>query len=403
MKLKKISVATFVPVGRGFSGPSDEAVSIAEYLYEKKLLGKIICPFYEAHTCRIPDGVFFTPLNKLSYRLLDRAVCHLGRLFRLKTRRIREDLFDFLLSIRLRYDSSFKTENSDLLLFLKPVFARTAATAQTKGFKTVGYASILHPYFNFEQIKKEEERFYVKDTSSYIDLKRAKNLNRFFSTIDYLLVESEMVRDVYVRYGISCEKIHVLDNTAGVNCTRFSPGKSRKNNKTFTVLHISHMNLIKGPGYLFEAWKALELDGSKLILAGKMDSTVRDIFKKISPPDTVFLGPVSNAAEWYRRADVFVSPSVSDKGPYTILEAMACGLPVIASNKCGWSTIINHGKDGFVYQYDDVKALKKYILWCYENRATLKKMGERAREKALQYQQKEWVPQFVDSIMKIAS
>ncbi len=400
--MKKISVATFVSVGRGISGPSDAAASIAEYLYEKKLLGKVICPFYEAHSCRIPKGVFFTPLNKSSYRLLDLAVYHLGRLLRFKTRRIREELFDLLLSIKLSYDSSFKTESSDLMLFLKPVFARTVATTRTKGFKTAGYASILHPYFNFEQIKKEEKRFFVKDTSSYTDRKRARNLNRFFNTIDYLLVESEMVRDIYVRYGISCEKVHVLNNTTGVDCTQFSPGKSRKNNKTFTVLHISHVNLIKGVGYLFEAWKALELDGSKLILAGKMDSTVRDIFKKISPPDTVSLGPVSNTTEWYRRADVFVSPSVSDRGPNTILEAMACGLPVIASNKCGWSTIINHGKDGFVYQYDDVKALKKYILWCYENRATLKKMGQCAREKALQYQQKDWVPRLVDAIMKVA-
>ncbi len=397
--MKKISIVTFVPVKPGFAGPSNEALAIAKYLYAKKALGRIICPDYEAEAAQVPERYFYTPLNKSFYKFLNFGVSFVNRFVPFATRRIREELFDLLIS----RSSALRSESADVLLFLKPVFPKVAVAARKKGFKTVGYASILHPKFNLDQVQKEQERFSVHEPSSYIDQKRVRNLSRFFDAIDHLLVESKIAQTTFLEYGIQKEKIHFIGNISGVDCQQFSPGTRDEDNDTFKVLHISHMNLIKGIGYLFEAWKTLGLESSKLLLGGNVDKAVDTIFKRMSPINVIFLGSISNTTEWYRKADVFVSPSVSDKGPYTVLEAMACGVPVIVSNMCGLSSIINHGEDGFIYQYNDVEALKRYILWCYQNRDRLKEMGKLARKKALQYQQNDFAHRLVEAIMQVTS
>ncbi len=395
--MKKISIVTFVPVGRGFSGPSDEAASLAEYLHGINALCKIYCPSHKVRTTSIPEKYFSSLLNKAFLKVLDLGISYLRHLYCFNERRVREEFFDYLVSCSLKRTNAA----ASVLLFLKPGFPMTAAVAHGRGIKNIGYSPILHPRFNLEQVRKEEARFSVKSTSSYVDPRRVENLTRFFNTIDYLLVESEMVSDTFVKCGVPEIKIHVLKNVIGVDCERFSPRRGIRDNETFTVLHLSHMSLIKGVGYLFEAWNALEHIHGRLVLGGRTSKTVLTVFDKISPSNTVFLGALQDTPEWYNKADVFVSPSVADKGPYTILEAMACKVPVIASNMCGWSSIIENGKDGFVYQYDDVEALRKHILWCSKNRNKLKEMGEHARKKALRFRQEDFAQRIVNKIMRI--
>jgi glycosyltransferase involved in cell wall biosynthesis len=110
------------------------------------------------------------------------------------------------------------------------------------------------------------------------------------------------------------------------------------------------------------------------------------------------LASVRDTPPRYREADVFVSPSVSDNLPNTVLESMACGTPVIISDMCGLRCIVDHGVNGFVYRYDDVDALAGHLRWCSENPEELAAMGRRAREKAVRFPKADFATQLLGAI-----
>ena len=149
-------------------------------------------------------------------------------------------------------------------------------------------------------------------------------------------------------------------------------------------LHVSFMNLIKGIPYLLDAWRdfrSRSTQPARLWLAGSMDRQIQRLLETRyrALPDLVVHGYVPDLSSVYTGADVFLSPSVADAGPTTILEAMATGLPVIASRNCGFSTLIQEGENGFTYAYQDTARLSELMSVCVEDRRKLARMGEKAR------------------------
>ena len=65
-----------------------------------------------------------------------------------------------------------------------------------------------------------------------------------------------------------------------------------------------------------------------------------------------------------------------------IVQAMACGLPVIATVNTGGPDIIRDGKDGFIIPIRDIEALKSKLLYLYQNEEIRKAMGQSAKERA---------------------
>ena len=89
---------------------------------------------------------------------------------------------------------------------------------------------------------------------------------------------------------------------------------------------------------------------------------------------------VPNAAlrEVLIRASVFVSPSIEDGFGQAPMEAMACGLPVIATENVGMSALLTDGQDGFVVPAFDAEAIANRIELLYRDRARLAAMSQAA-------------------------
>jgi glycosyltransferase involved in cell wall biosynthesis len=96
-----------------------------------------------------------------------------------------------------------------------------------------------------------------------------------------------------------------------------------------------------------------------------------------------FAKPIAEVMEFYGAADAYVGPSLEDAYGLPIIEAMACGLPVIASVRAGASEIISDGRDGFVLQNpedeEEIAALLRRLVEKPELRA---KIGEEASQTA---------------------
>ena len=65
------------------------------------------------------------------------------------------------------------------------------------------------------------------------------------------------------------------------------------------------------------------------------------------------LGYHPHPQEMLEKASVFILPSISEGSPNVILEAMSVGVPVVASNVGGIPEIINNGKNGYMFNFDD--------------------------------------------------
>ncbi|MEI8287857.1 MAG: glycosyltransferase family 4 protein [Verrucomicrobiota bacterium] len=149
------------------------------------------------------------------------------------------------------------------------------------------------------------------------------------------------------------------------------------------VLWLGQVNLRKGIQYLVAAANLLQDAPVYFDVVGPIGIAGKAV--KSAPPNVRFHGPVSRdrAAEWYGRSDVFVLPTISDGFAITQIEAMAHGLPVIATPNCG--AVVADGVDGCIVPARDADALAEAIRRYLADRKRLQTQSAAARDKSRQF------------------
>lgn len=151
----------------------------------------------------------------------------------------------------------------------------------------------------------------------------------FLSVYDTVVAISNEVRESWKKY-CNCE-IKII--STGVDCNRFIPRKSKReiSSKKVTLLYIGRLIERKNVDKIIYAYEKLkEKYDLNLIIVG--DGPERKKLELISS-DCMFTGAVSNTEDYYKNADIFISPSLYGEGLQgTILEAMSSGLIVVATN-----------------------------------------------------------------------
>jgi len=144
----------------------------------------------------------------------------------------------------------------------------------------------------------------------------------------------------------------------------------------------------KGHAVLIDAAALLVAEGHELRLmiagSGSLESALRDRAGERGLGDRGHLaGEVEDMAECYRSHDLFVLPSLSSEGlPRVVLEAMAAGCPVIASNCAGIREVIRSDEDGLVVPAGDASALAAAILHLIKDRDLLAARGRSGIQRA---------------------
>jgi glycosyltransferase involved in cell wall biosynthesis len=104
--------------------------------------------------------------------------------------------------------------------------------------------------------------------------------------------------------------------------------------------------------------------------------------------------PYDRLEEAYQYADIFVLTSLSEGMPSVILEAMGCGLPIVASNVGGNNEIVEEGKNGYLVEGDDTDTLAQRLVTLINDEALRQEMGRHSRELALRYDWKRIMQQY---------
>jgi glycosyltransferase involved in cell wall biosynthesis len=84
-------------------------------------------------------------------------------------------------------------------------------------------------------------------------------------------------------------------------------------------------------------------------------------------------------APHYQTADVFVTATIWEGMPNTVLEAMACGLPIVASEVQGCEDLVQHGKNGYLVPVKDAAAMAEAVLQLIDNEFERRRMGRQSR------------------------
>ena len=208
---------------------------------------------------------------------------------------------------------------------------------------------------------------------------------------DRIVVNSEFSRKALLQQGVSAHKLVVIplcyetaENRSDVEIgNQKGQDGLAKAGQPLRVLFLGQVILRKGIQYLMAAAKQLERENIHFDVVGSIGISKEAIAS--APRNMTFHGrtPRDQAAVWYRKSDVFVLPTLSDGFAITQLEAMAHGLPVVATPCCG--EVVTDGTDGFVVPARDADALVKVFQRYLTSPQVLSDQSQAAHAKAKQF------------------
>ncbi|MBI2145833.1 glycosyltransferase family 4 protein [Candidatus Woesearchaeota archaeon] len=163
----------------------------------------------------------------------------------------------------------------------------------------------------------------------------------------------------------------------GVDTTLFRPMKVPRISPKLNLIFVGNLNPEKGLEYLFRAIKPLQ-ESVHLSIVG--DGKLLAQYKK-TYPFVQYYGRVEQKELPYiiNQHDVLVLPTFVESFPNVILEAMACGKPVIAARVYGIPEIINNGGNGFLIQPKSTKHIAHTISRCIKESKVMACMGRKSR------------------------
>jgi len=274
-------------------------------------------------------------------------------------------------------DKILKEKNIDLVHFHSPLFTFSHGIIKNKKTPMI---MTVHYLLDVK----------LNDAASVIYNRFIKKLTLFIAkNVDKLICVNEDYISVFKKWGIDSDKLIHIPN--GVDTKKFSPGKSKikknfKNNKI--ILYFGRLHYQKNVDLLIRSFKLIKekIQNSKLIIIGT--GTDFDKLKRMSVEDkdiimTGFI-PDEQLIDYLRAADLAVFPSRGENASFTIMEAMACRLPVISSDTGNAKKILGNDR-GLVFENYTEEELAKNCIKILEDRQLAKEMGKKARKYVVKY------------------
>lgn len=141
-----------------------------------------------------------------------------------------------------------------------------------------------------------------------------------------------------------------------------------KNNENFNLIFVGRLEKVKGVNFIIDAFSKMENQIKNVTLTFVGDGEERNVLeeqvKKLNLEEKIkFIGRQKNVIEWLDKSDIFLYPSIWEEGfGISVVEAMARGCIPIVSNRGGLPEIIEDGKNGFIFKYDDVEEFTQKII-----------------------------------------
>jgi glycosyltransferase involved in cell wall biosynthesis len=201
------------------------------------------------------------------------------------------------------------------------------------------------------------------------------------SLADQIVVNSGWSKEALIAEGVAAEKIHMipLAHEAANDAQSFPRQYPRAFSvkRPLRVLFLGQINLRKGVAQLLEAVKLLSGEHVEFWFVGPMQITVPDDLRLHPQIRWLGVAPRAKVESYYRDADVFILPTLSDGFGLTQLEAQAWKLPVIASRYCG--EVVRDGVNGVVLEEVSPQAIAEALRQFLQEPGKLAAMSMRSK------------------------
>jgi len=153
------------------------------------------------------------------------------------------------------------------------------------------------------------------------------------------------------------------------------------------ILFVGRLEVRKGLGYLIKAYQRVkeEVPNSRLIIVGpgtRLRKKYERQVKQKGLKDIVFVGyvPTEELPRYYKTADIFCSPATGRESfGIILLEAMAMGKPIVASNIEGYASVITHGAEGLLVPPKNKETLAQALISLMADEPLRRQMGAKGR------------------------
>ncbi len=192
-------------------------------------------------------------------------------------------------------------------------------------------------------------------------------------------------------YGINEENVKVLRNP--VDTEKFTPSVDGSKQKgSFRILFCGRLEERKGMSIIEKALPDILKGASEAEILfvgfdyGRNGVSYEKILSGIAGKESkklTFTGPINRdeLVRIYQASDLFIIPSLFDNSPNSLFEAMSCGLPVVGANTGGIDEIIDHEKNGLLFDIKSSDSFVDAVLSLYKSKEERVKLGLNARNK----------------------
>lgn len=182
--------------------------------------------------------------------------------------------------------------------------------------------------------------------------------------------------------GIPEHNIIVVRN--GVDTRRFTPDWSANNDNVVRIISVGTLYWIKNQLMTIRAVSSIHDMGYnvELILLGDGEDRdkIKNEIRRVKAENYIYTpGTKKNVERYLQMSKIYVSASKTEGLPLSILEAMACGLPVIATDAGGTKDIVHDKENGFIIGVDDEDALRSALLALIQNKELQVKFSQESR------------------------
>lgn len=279
---------------------------------------------------------------------------------------------------------------------------RIAKLISTYGVRVIharGWATLVEAALA-SRLARVRGSIYAFHGRTYDDLqgrsiKRQMIQSFFVRAYDRIVtLNSLMKREFSRECRLSEDKIDVIAN--GIELDRFSPSSNRSALREahgipldrFVIGNVGRLDPVKNHETLLRAVYGLKQRGRRpyLVIVGEGQSraALESLIASLDLADDVRLSGFSKRIpELLNCMDLYVQSSLYEGSSHTLVEAMACGLPVVATDVGGTADLFEDGREGFRFKPRDENALLELIAKIQDDPQLRRTMGYHARDRAL--------------------
>lgn len=227
-----------------------------------------------------------------------------------------------------------------------------------------------------------------KDTTKFIHHTKKVSYNK--SNLHVVALSKWMLQQLKTSI-LKDQQLHLIYN--GIDTTIFYPRKKEvvreqlqlPINKKIILFsaNLGTANPFKGSDYLKRLVADYSNENDYLFVAIGNNSD-----EKSSNPNLITVPYITSAetmAEYYAAADMYLYPSLADNCPLVVLEAMGCGIPVLAFDTGGTAELVLHEETGYIAAYKNYNDLKYGFEWLLSNNERINDMGKAANQRVKEH------------------